>query len=253
MEGTNATPDPLTSLTKGLQLPAMKILIVEDDKGIAEILREGLTADSHTVEVADNGADGSFLARSFDYDAIVLDYSLPKKNGLIVCKEVRDAGKHTPILFLSSTETTDTKIQAFNSGADDYVTKPFSISEFNARVRAVMRRSKTRSETILKVRDLSMNTDSCVVTRGDKEIRLTRKEYSLLEFFMRHPESVLSRAVIMEHVWTADQDPFSNTVEAHIRNVRKKINTGHKPALIINVPGRGYVLDRPDLGKKKSR
>jgi two-component system, OmpR family, copper resistance phosphate regulon response regulator CusR len=229
----------------------MKILIVEDNKGIAEILREGLTADSHTVEVTDNGADGSFLARSFDYDAIVLDYSLPKKNGLIVCKEVRDAGKHTPILFLSSTETTSTKIDAFNSGADDYVTKPFSISEFNARVRAVMRRGEKRSESILIVRDLVMNSDACSVTRGKKSIKLTRKEYSLLEFFMRNPEKVLSRAVIMEHVWTADQDPFSNTVEAHIRNLRKKINTGHRPALITNIPGRGYVLDRPDVGKKK--
>jgi two-component system, OmpR family, copper resistance phosphate regulon response regulator CusR len=231
----------------------MKILVVEDDKSIAEILREGLTADSHIVEVAENGADGSFLARSFEYDAIVLDYSLPKKNGLIVCKEVRDAGKHTPILFLSSTDTSETKIAAFNSGADDYVTKPFSISEFNARIRAVLRRSKKRSETILKVRDLSLNTDSCSVRRGNKDIRLTRKEYSLLEFFLRHPESVLSRAVIMEHVWTADQDPFSNTVEAHIRNLRKKINTGHRPALILNIPGRGYVLDRPDLGTRKSQ
>jgi two-component system, OmpR family, copper resistance phosphate regulon response regulator CusR len=227
----------------------MKILIVEDDKGIAEILREGLTAESHTVEVADNGADGSFLARSFDYDAIVLDYSLPKKNGLIVCKEVRDAGKHTPILFLSSTETTATKIDAFNSGADDYVTKPFSISEFNARVRAVMRRGDTRSTSILQVRDLIMDTDAYSVTRGKKEIKLTRKEYSLLEFFLRNPGKVLSRAVIMEHVWAADQDPFSNTVEAHIRNVRKKINAGYRPSLIINIPGRGYVLDRPDVGE----
>lgn len=226
----------------------MKILIVEDDKGIAEILREGLAAESHIVEVADNGADGSFLARTFDYDAIVLDYSLPKKNGLIVCKEVRDAGKHTPILFLSSTETTDTKVQAFESGADDYVTKPFSISEFNARVRAVTRRGEKVIDSTLTVRDLIMNTDACTVQRAGKEIHLTRKEYSLLEFFMRYPHKVLSRAVIMEHVWTADQDPFSNTVEAHIRNVRKKINTGHRPALIINVPGRGYVLDRDDVG-----
>jgi DNA-binding response OmpR family regulator len=229
----------------------MKILIVEDDAGIAELLREGLAAESHTVEIAENGADGSFLARSFGFDIIVLDYSLPKKNGLQVCKEIRDAGVHTPILFLSTTEATDIKVQAFHAGADDYVTKPFSISEFSARIKAIMRRSKEQAGMILRVRDLIMDTDSCLVTRASKNIRLTRKEYSLLEFFMRHPEKVLSRAVIMEHVWTADQDPFSNTVEAHIRNVRKKINTGHRPSLIINVPGRGYVLDRPDPGKKK--
>ncbi len=227
----------------------MKILIVEDDPGIAEVLKEGLAAESHTVEIADNGADGSFLARSFDYDAVVLDYSLPKKNGLIVCKEIRAAGKTTPILFLSVNEDTSIKVDAFNAGADDYVTKPFSIKEFNARLRAVTRRSSTVTKSIIHVRDLIVDTDACLVTRAGKPIGMTRKEYSLLEYFAQHPHTVLSRALIMEHVWTADQDPFSNTVEAHIRNVRKKLNAGFQPKLIINVPGRGYILDRPDPGK----
>ncbi len=226
----------------------MKVLIVEDDPGIAELLKEGLSADAHTVEVATNGADGSFLARSYEYDAIVLDYSLPKKNGLTVCREVRSAGKTTPILFLSVTEDTDIKVSALDMGADDYVTKPFSIQEFGARIKAVTRRAHTLTPTRLEVRDLVLDSTTCMVSRKDTPIKLTRKEYSLLEYFMRNPQKVLSRALILEHVWTADQDPFSNTVEAHIRNVRKKINAGFHPKLIINIPGRGYILDRPDLG-----
>lgn len=226
----------------------MKVLIVEDDRGIAEILKEGLVAASHTVDLSDNGGDGSFLARSFEYDAIVLDYSLPKKNGLVVCKEIRDSGKTTPILFLSVNDDTEIKIKAFDSGADDYVTKPFSMQELNSRLRAITRRSNTIEKTILKVRDLVMDTNTCSVTRGNRVINLTRKEYSMLEYFMHQPHSVVSRALLMEHVWTADQDPFSNTIEAHIRNVRKKLNTGFVVPMIINVPGRGYILDKLDVG-----
>ncbi len=231
----------------------MKVLIVEDDRGIAEILKEGLVADSHTVDLSDNGGDGSFLARSFEYDAIVLDYSLPKKNGLVVCKEIRDSGKTTPILFLSVNDDTDIKVKAFDSGADDYVTKPFSMQELNSRLRAITRRSSTIEKTVLKVRDLVMDTNTCSVTRGDKTINLTRKEYSMLEYFMHQPHSVVSRALLMEHVWTADQDPFSNTIEAHIRNVRKKLNTGFIVPMIINVPGRGYILDRLDIGDTSNK
>jgi two-component system, OmpR family, copper resistance phosphate regulon response regulator CusR len=227
----------------------MKVLIVEDDQGIAELLKEGLSAESHSVEIANNGADGSFLARSYDYDAIVLDHSLPKKNGIVVCKEIRAAGKTTPVLFLSITEDTDIKVEAFNAGADDYVTKPFSVKEFSARLKAIGRRSDRMTSTQIQVRDLVLDTETGAVHRAGKLIKLTRKEYSLLEYFMKHPHAVLSRPLIMEHVWAADQDPFSNTVEAHIRNLRKKINEGCKPALIINIPGRGYILDRPDPGK----
>jgi len=224
----------------------MKVLIVEDDPALAEMLRSGLAADSHAVEVAKDGADGSFLARSFNYDAIFLDYSLPKKNGLVVCQEIRSAGKTTPIVFLSVNENTEIKVAALNSGADDYVTKPFSMQEISARLRAVTRRPQTIKSAVMRVRDLELNTDTCEVTRGTKSIRLTRKEFSLLEYFMSNPTTVLSRALIMEHVWAADNDPFSNTVESHLRNLRNKINIGHRPALIINVPGRGYIIDRPD-------
>lgn len=222
----------------------MKILVVEDDIDTAEMVREGLAADSHTVEVATDGADGSFLGRGYDYDAIILDYSLPKKNGLTVCGEIRSVGRKTPIIFLSATDDTETKIIALDKGADDYVTKPFSFSELYARVRAIARRPVEISRPMYSVDDLTLDCKRQTVTRGKKDIHLTRKEFGLLEYFMRHSGIVLSRALLMEHVWTADSDPFSNTIEAHIRNLRKKINANGKANLIFNIPGRGYVIEK---------
>jgi two-component system OmpR family response regulator len=232
----------------------MKVLIVEDDRDVAEMVKNGLSSASHTVEIASDGADGSFLARSYDYDAIVLDNSLPKKNGLTVCREIRTSGKTTPIVFLSVNGDENTKISAFEHGADDYMTKPFSIGELQARLRAVTRRAVDVRKPILTLHDLTVDVDKCLVIRSGKEINLTRKEFCLLEYFMRHPETVLSRAVLMEHVWTAESDPFSNTVEAHIRNLRNKLNFGNKkPNLIRNVPGRGYIIEPPiSLPKRKN-
>jgi len=227
----------------------MKILIVEDDKDIAEMVRSGLAAHNHAVEVAPDGADGSFMARSYDYDAIVLDYSLPKKNGLAVCKEVRVAGKKTPIIFLSGTEEVETKVAALEQGADDYMTKPFSLVELHARLRAVSRRPRDMTQSILCVGDLELNTETQTVKRDGITIGLTRKEFNLLEYFMQHPGVVLSRTMLMEHVWTAERDPFSNTVEAHIANLRRKINLKNKMNLIVNIAGRGYRIG--DEVKKK--
>ena len=223
----------------------MKILIVEDDSATAELVRTGLVSYSYTTEVSSDGKDASFLARSYDYDAIVLDYSLPKKNGLEVCKDVREAGKSTPIIFLSMTDDTELKVSALQHGADDYMTKPFSLNELNARIQALARRPQHIQRRILHIEDLCLDTQTSSVTRGGIPIRLTRKEFNLLEYFMRHQGVVLSRALIIEHVWTVDSDPFSNTVEAHLRNLRKKINTGGKPNLIRNIPARGYVIDTP--------
>ncbi|MFA6315034.1 MAG: response regulator transcription factor [Candidatus Paceibacterota bacterium] len=221
----------------------MKILIIEDDLRTANVVRDGLKADDHTVEIASDGAEGSFMARTFEYDAIVLDYSLPKKNGLEVCREVRLAGRTTPILFLSIVDDSDTKIAALNQGADDYMTKPFQLLELYARIRAVTRRPAIINKTCVSVDDLSIDTDRHIVLRGTTRIRMTRKEFNLLEYLMKNTGRVLSRALLMEHVWTADSNPFSNTVEAHIRNIRKKICINHRPDLIANIPGRGYVID----------
>ena len=224
----------------------MKILVVEDDRAISEAIQHGLMADSHTVEVAEDGQEGSFLARSYIYDAIVLDYSLPKKSGLLLCKEIRASGRSMPILFLSVTSDAETKVNALNEGADDYMTKPFSMSELRARIKALGRRPvNTKQSSIITIDDLSLDTDKQSVHRGSKKIHLTRKEFAVLEYMMRNQGTILSRPLIMEHVWTAESDPLSNTVEVHVRNIRRKISTGKKSELISNIPGRGYIIDVP--------
>jgi len=231
----------------------MKFLIIEDDKAVAEILREWLAANMHAIEIATDGAEGSFLARSYDYDAIILDYSLPKKDGLAVCKDIRTAGKTSPILFLSSTTDTAVKVAALEAGADDYLTKPFELSELNARLRALTRRPHELKQPVIRVGDLSLDTDKHTLSRGGHAIQLTRKEFGLLEYLMHNAGNVMSRNLIMEHVWTADSDPFSNTVEAHIRNLRKKISAEKGDDMIINVPGRGYMLDTPENILKRNK
>jgi len=224
----------------------MKVLIVEDDKYLAETIKSNLVSENHVVEIAENGADGSFLGRTFDYDAIILDNSLPKKDGLTVCKEVRSSGRTTPIIFLTIDGSMETKVSAFDNGADDYIQKPFSLLELSFRLKAITRRPSQIKNTFLKVHDLEMDVEKHFATRSGKQLHMTRKEFGLLEFFMKNIGAVLSRALLMEHVWTADSNPFSNTVEAHIRNLRKKLNGGKKPNLIANIPGRGYVLDTPE-------
>lgn len=224
----------------------MKILLVEDDKVMAKLIRAGLDYNTHTVDIAADGAEGSFLARNYIYDAIVLDYSLPKKNGLVVCKEIRTAGKSTPILFLSATEDVATKVTALDNGADDYMTKPFSSEELYARLCAITRRPSDIKQSILKIDDLELNTVAHSVRRADINIHLTRKELNLLEYLMEHRGVVVSRTLLLEHVWTAENDPFSNTVETHMRNLIKKINIGGRPNLIANIHGRGYVINTPE-------
>ncbi len=228
----------------------MKILIVEDDHTIAEALRNGLMSTGHNVETAKDGNEGSFMGRSFEYDAIIMDYSLPHKDGLAVLREIRSLGKTAPIIFLSVTDDPEVKVNAFESGADDYMTKPFSIQELQARLKLLSRKTNKAKVSILQVHDLVIDTDKNTVKRGAKRIKTTRKEFCLLEYMMRHAGVVLSRALIMEHVWTSDSNPFSNTVEAHIRNLRKKINVSRKPNMIVNVPGRGYVIDTPQKLKE---
>jgi two-component system OmpR family response regulator len=225
-----------------LYTSAMKILLIEDDEHIRDGLSYALKQENHTVDTSPDGADGSFMARSFAYDAIILDYSLPKKDGLAVCHDIRSAGKKTPILFLSVISDADTKLAAFNAGADDYITKPFSFQELHARLRAVFRRPAITSGSVVSVDDLTLDADQYLVMRSNTPISLTRKEFGLLEFLMHHKGTVVSRALLMEHVWTADSDPFSNTVETHMRNLRKKIDIGNKKKLIVTVPGRGYMI-----------
>ncbi len=228
----------------------MKILIVEDDHTIAEALRNGLKSNGHNVEIAKDGNEGAFMIRSFDYDAIIMDYSLPHKDGLVVLREVRAMGNTSPILFLSVNDDPEIKVAAFDSGADDYMTKPFSMQELLARLKLLSRKLNKTIPTIIQVHDLILDTDKSTVMRGDRRVKITRKEFCLLEYMMRHVGVVLSRALIMEHVWTSDSNPFSNTVEAHIRNLRKKINVGRQHNMIANIPGRGYVIETPNKLKE---
>ena len=231
----------------------MKILAVEDDPSIAEMLRIGFQADTHTIDVATSGTEGSFMARSYEYDMILLDHALPGKNGITVCKDIRGNGKDTPIIFISVNADTETKVDALDNGADDYMTKPFSMSELRSRIKAVSRRTPLVKNSELKIHDITLDIKFHQAIRAGKRINLTKKEFSLLEYLIINKGVVLSRSMIMEHVWTADSDPFSNTVEAHIRNLRKKLNVGKKPNLIVNIPGHGYLIDTPEKLEQTGR
>ncbi|HZS42654.1 MAG TPA: response regulator transcription factor [Candidatus Paceibacterota bacterium] len=220
----------------------MRILIVEDDKNISAFLKSSLEAENFVADTAEDGEKGSYLARTNDYDLIILDYVMPKKDGLAVCQELRALNKTVPILMLSVKAEIPDRVKLLNVGVDDYVAKPFSFHELLARIRAILRRPRLVQNNPLKFADLVLDSERQMVWKGKKEIYLTRKEFLLLEYFMKNAGRVLSRGLIMEHVWSIDGDPFSNTIEAHILNLRRKVDDGKKK-LIHTVPGRGYKLD----------
>ncbi len=221
----------------------MRLLIIEDDEETRESLKASFEEECFAVDTAKDGTDGSYMARVNNYDLIILDHLLPGKDGFEVCDEIRRSGKHVPILMLSVKSEIDHKVQLFGQGIDDYVTKPFSFHELIARVRAILRRPKELKDDVITIDDLKLDMQKQAIFRGKERIYLTRKEFSLLEYLMRNKGKVLSRGMIMEHVWSADSDPFSNTIEAHILNLRKKIEPGNKKKLIHSVPGRGYKID----------
>lgn len=221
----------------------MRILIIEDDKDICSFLKTGLEAEGFTVDLAEDGEKGSYIARTNDYDLILLDNVLPKKEGIEVCQEIRQSKKATRIILLSVKSEIFHKVDLLNSGADDYVTKPFSFIELLARIRAVLRRPPLIESDTLSLDDLVLDRKKQTAMRGKKLIYLTRKEFQLLEYLMKNSGCFVSRGMIMEHVWDMNVDPFSNTIEAHILNLRKKIDAQKKQKLIHTVPGRGYKLD----------
>ncbi|MEN9921315.1 MAG: hypothetical protein RLZZ517_293 [Candidatus Parcubacteria bacterium] len=220
----------------------MKILIIEDDISIRNVLRLSLESKGFVVDEAGDGDTGSYLARTNSYDVILLDNILPKKLGGFVCKEIREAGKNTPILVLSSKQEVLTKVQLLNTGVDDYITKPFSFEELMARMRAITRRPNVLMRQIYTFKDIEINIHSQIVKRKNKEIYLTRKEFSLLEYLIKNQNNVVSRGEILEHVWDMSIDPFSNTIETHIMNLRKKLHDT-KRLLISSIPGRGYKFN----------
>lgn len=220
----------------------MKILVIEDDISIRNVLRMSLEAKGFAIDEAADGDSGSYLARTNSYDAILLDNVLPKKMGGHICKEIREAGVATPIIVLSGKQEVLTKVQMLNSGADDYITKPFSFEELTARITTVLRRPKVVKQNIIRIKDMEINFSSQTVRRNKQEIYLTRKEFSLLEFLASNKNVVVSRGQILESVWDMSVDPFSNTIETHIMNLRKKLRDT-KRTIITALPGRGYKLN----------
>lgn len=221
----------------------MRLLLIEDNIDFITFLKTRLEEKCFAVDVAHDGNRGLFMAKTNEYDLILLDYTLPEKNGFEVCKELRAFGKNTPIIIISVTGDTKYKITGLEIGADDYIAKPFFFDELFARIQAVLRRPPIRNSHILQFEDLILDTNKLKVVRGKKSIYLTRKEFSLLEYLMKHAGSVVSRGEIMEHIWDANLDPFSNTIETHILNLRKKIDPSNKKKLIHSIPGRGYKID----------
>jgi DNA-binding response OmpR family regulator len=219
----------------------MKILVVEDDNTIRNVLKISLESQSYNVDEAEDGQTALYMAKVNKYDLILLDLIIPKKSGLEVCKELRNENITTPIMMLTSKNETLTKVELLNSGADDYVTKPFSFEELNARICALWRRPKQTRSEIIKIGSLTIDNQKQEVVLKKKRLYLTRKEFSLLELLSKNPNKVVSRASIMEHVWNTDANPFSNTIETHVRNLRRKIQDS-KREIIQSVPGRGYKM-----------
>jgi heavy metal response regulator len=220
----------------------MRVLVVEDEKKIAEFIRRGLKEEGYSVDVANDGEAGYFLAGTNDYDAIVLDLMLPKVDGLTVCKKLRTEKNHTPIIILTAKSTVADKVAGLDVGADDYLTKPFAFAELLARLRSVMRKNDAKDVSRLSVEDLSMDLISHKAFRGKKEIELTAKEYSLLEYLMRNSGRVVTRTSISEHVWDISFDTDTNVIDVYVNYLRKKIDQGSSKKLINTVRGRGYIL-----------
>lgn len=221
----------------------MRILIIEDEIELQAMLKTNLEDQGFFVDAASKGDQGSYLARTNDYDAILLDYLLPGKQGDQICQEIRGAGKTCPIIVVSVRGEIPDKVELLNMGADDYITKPFSFDELLARLRAVMRRPSNFQDTVLTIDTLVLDPVKYKALRDDEEIQLTRKEFGLLEFLLRNKGAVVSRGSIMEHVWDLNGDIFSNTIETHILNLRKKVDKKGKTKLIHTVSGRGYKID----------
>lgn len=224
----------------------MKILVVEDEERVAHFIQKGLKEEGHAVDVAYDGEEGEFLGEVNDYDLIILDLMLPKKNGITVCRELRERGVSTPVLMLTARDAVEDKVRGLDAGADDYLAKPFAFEELLARVRALLRRKSENKSPILKVADLELDPISRQATRAGKNIRLTTKEYALLEYLMRNPGKVLSRTLIGEHVWDMNFDPESNVIDVYVSHLRNKIDKGFDRPLIHTLRGQGYILtDKP--------
>ena len=220
----------------------MRILVVEDERKVASFIKRGLEAANYAVDVEHDGKAGLNRLLSGDYDLVILDVMLPGLDGLSLMKEIRQRQVSVPVLLLTARVTVADRVMGLDLGADDYLTKPFAFEELLARVRALLRRGTTGAATVLAVADLKLDPVTREVTRGNKRIELTSKEFALLEFLLRRRDQVLSRAVIAQHVWGVNYDTFTNVIDVYVNYLRKKIDSGFEPKLIHTVRGAGYVL-----------
>ena len=220
----------------------MRILLVEDEKKLSSVIKRGLKEVNYAVDLSENGDDALFLAQSNPYDLIILDIMLPGKDGISICRQLRKDKNDTLILMLTARDDVGDKVMGLDSGADDYLTKPFSFPEFLARVRSLLRRKNAEKSTLLKVVDLELDQLTRKAYRAGKEIELTPTEYSLLEYLMLHVGQVVTRTMISEHVWNDDFDAFSNVINVYVNYLRKKIDYGHTKQLIHSLRGTGYIL-----------
>ena len=223
----------------------MRLLLVEDDSRIARFVARGLQEQSYAVDVATNSEDALYHVEINDYDFVVLDIMIPGKNGLEVCRAIRSLGKRMPVLMLTARDAVQDRIAGLDSGADDYLTKPFEFGELLARLRALSRRSRELRPPQIVVGDLTLDTASQTAKRGARPISLTTKEYALLEFLALNAGRVVGRSEIAEHVWDESFDPFSNLIEVYVNRLRRKLGDDHDPTLLQTRRGSGYILSVP--------
>jgi two-component system response regulator MprA len=225
---------------------ATRLLVVDDDRAVRESLRRALTLEGYEVDLAEDGADGLARVAGASPDAIVLDVAMPVVDGIEMCRRLRDDGASLPILMLTARESVTDRVAGLDAGADDYLVKPFALEELLARLRALLRRTDGAAPgDVLEFAGLTLDTGTRVVRRGDREMELTRTEFSLLELFLRNPRQVLTRSLIFERVWGYDFGPTSNSLEVYVGYLRRKTEAGGEPRLIHTVRGVGYALREP--------
>lgn len=224
---------------------AVKILVVEDEVKVADLIRKGLEANGYTAEIAYDGMMGRRLGIQNKYDLIILDINLPHENGYEVCRAIRERNSNVPILFLTALDSIDDKLEGFDSGADDYIAKPFEMKELLARIRVFLKRNSTVTTTssrVLRAADLELNTDSKIVTRAGKTIELTAKEFLLLQYLLENKNKVVSKVDIAEKIWNITFDTGTNVIEVYMNYLRNKVDKGFDSKLIHTQIGLGYVL-----------
>ncbi|MDQ2973944.1 MAG: response regulator transcription factor [Acidobacteriota bacterium] len=228
----------------------MRILLVEDDRRIARFVAKGLREQSYAVDVTDNGDDASYKLSLNDYDAVILDVMIPGRDGFEVCRDLRASGSAVPVIMLTARDTVNDRVTGLDSGADDYLTKPFAVTELLARLRALLRRGHVVRPATISIADLMLDTGAQRATRNGRALALTTKEYALLEYLAREQGRVVGRAEIAEHVWDENFDPMTNLIDVHINRLRRKVDNGFAVKLIHTRRGAGYMLAAPDqVGK----